>query len=533
MHDSSWSRDGISRYARFSAGSTLKSPANVGPGSVYGVVAIALTLLAGCATRLPKAPDAPDIELIAPTVEPTKPVIVKSAPPPPPVSTSPPGDSSGGTPPAAEAGKSGEQAAQANAGAHPPVSYITITPLSTLSHDRADSVDVSYQARYTRLIIGGETFGDTGNAPPAPPVEVLKYGYDQRNWLTRFFIGKHTSTNLTIKVTAGAFVATVPLVSIDHVSTKSDGESFNRIVYHQAQSFPLFLIKRNGSNGVVSIKSTVKVNDQIQSGAAGAALEVAQGVARFVAPQSAVLTTLTEQNTKNAATAIDQAVNKLFSASVDEEQWNDGDIRRWGHGVDLQFRIPAKEGKFPKTKDDMGKVTLPIGRWNIGFATPRWSIFSDIEVCPGKSGKGTSTNAKAGGKGSSADDKGASADANTPSCLAGLELTSSAKDLAGKLHVQAADVLSFKLSDSGNDLGTVEAYIKKQDWYTSKLMTFSATTPAPKDTDFSAFCKSIQSSIAAIDLNEIDQRIVTYAVVTGLSLPGMDSEAFKKATACQ
>ncbi len=149
----------------------------------------------------------------------------------------------------------------------------------------------AFSAAYTRLQITGDiadNAGGTGTANELP--------YVQRNWLARWFLGLHTSTNLTIKVSAGTYTATVPLVTIDHISTKSDGESFSRIIYHQAENYPLFLFKRDGSNGIVSVKSTVKISDQVQSGIAGAALEVAQSVLRQVAPTASVLTTLTAQN---------------------------------------------------------------------------------------------------------------------------------------------------------------------------------------------------------------------------------------------
>lgn len=385
--------------------------------------------------------------------------------PPPTLTSTPPTVSGGGTPGGGGGGGGG------GSGAATPVPLVNITPFSALTAGFANQPSIALPDAYTRVVVSNTAIAQGGPGASELP-------YVQRNWFKRFFVGKHTSTNLTIKVSAGAFTATIPLVSIDHVSTKSDGESFTRIIYHQAENYPLFLVRRDGSNDVIAVRTTVKISDQVQSGAAGAALQVAQNVARTVAPQATVVTTLSAQSTKNVATAIDDAVNKLFAASVDEEQWTDNDVRFWGSGIQIDFYIPGTEGKLQSTP-------VKVGTWTLRFANPRPSVFSDIEVCSGDA---------------------------TTRCKADFKAAAQ----AAQAEVSPTDVLQFELTNSTGDLGTVSAYLKKQDWYTTALQAFSGT---PTAADAVKFCQSIKSTISGIGLNSVDQGIVANAVVKGLPLP--------------
>ncbi len=201
----------------------------------------------------------------------------------------------------------------------------------------------------------------------------------------------------------------------------------------------------------------------------------------------------------NKANAIDTAVNKLFAASVDEEQWSDSDVRLWNTGVSITFKIPPSDGKL---QEKQGSSTLhPVGTWIIRFASPRPSVFANIDICT---------------------DGGAAQKA----CKTSFDDAAKAAEAA----IQPADVLEFKLSDNGNDLGTVEAYIKKQEWYTTALKAFSGTPKAP---DAALFCRSLKDSVASLDLNSVDQGIIAYAAVAGLSIPDAGYKLLKAEKLCQ
>ena len=439
-------------------------------GALALAILASLLVAGGCKTtsEIQKTPTAGGPP--PPPPPPAPPPPPPAPPPPPPAPPPPPPSRAGVSVPAAAA-------------------LIKITPFSDVSSPvawLATPTDL-YPDAYTRLLITSVTAGEG-----AGTFQTLEY--KKRNWLRRFFVGIHSSTNLTVKLSAGSYTATVPLVSIDHVSTKSDGEVFNRIVYHQAENYPLFLFKGDGSNEIVSLKAAVKISNQIQSGAAGAALQVAQTAIKYVAPQATVLTTLSQKSADDKANALDSAVDKLFAASVDEEQWSDSDIRVWQSGVAITFRIPISDSSLDPNP-------IPVGTWIVHFAAPRPSIFLDVDLCPGNT--------------AAADDR----------CAATMQ---GAAEIAEQ-KAQPTDVLQFQLLDNGNSLGTVEAYIKKQDWYTNGIKQFAGKPTQPQAADF---CRSLKNSMAALNLNSVDQGIIAHAAVAAMSIPDPGFQLLKKESQC-
>jgi hypothetical protein len=350
-----------------------------------------------------------------------------------------------------------------------------ITPFSRIQQDFGGTAKDYFSNAYTRLLVVSpvEKSGETSAA------DDQELQYKKRWWLTRFLMGRHSSTNLSIKVSVSSFTATVPIATIDHISNASDGENFARIVYHRAEDFPLFLVKRDGTNDIVSIRSSVRVSDQLQSGAAGTALSVTQGAIRLVAPQSAVLTTLTQQSSKDKATALDAAINKLFSTTLDEEQWADNHILFWGKGASIAFSIPYPEGNLIKP--------APMGKWTVVFESPRPSIFSDIFICESEEQVKSKKRC---------------------------EVTFKAAAMLAEAEVKSADVLAFKLAEGVTELGTVDAYVKKQDWYISGVKAFAST---PKESDVVSFCASARNAIASLDLNSEDQGIIAQVLASTLA----------------
>jgi hypothetical protein len=475
-----------------------------------------ILLLAGCQSTLPTS-GAPAAHAPETPATPAKAPAAPSVPPPEAHTTSSPSDpdkvsTSESEIKLEEAPRVGSAATSddKSEAPHSP-SLISITPFSDLTQDfeHPHKPSDKYSGAYTRLRIVAKHKSDVDKGKSTtPPQKTTQLPYLQRNWLRRFFVGLHTSTNFTIKVSAGAYTATVPLVTIDHVSTKTDGESFTRIVYHQAENYPLFLIKRDGSNGIISIKATVKISNQVSSGAAGAALEIAQSVIKEVAPQSTVLTTLTQQSATNKANAIDTAVNKLFASSVDEEQWTDSDVRLWKNGVSIKFAIPSVEGVWDG--EHSGSLNT-LGTWTVHFANPRPSIFSDIDIC--------------------AESEAKLAKQQKSDIRCRLSFDEAAAEVEAEIH--PTDVLAFKLIDGGNELGSIDAFIKKQDWYTTAIKAFSSTTPAPSASTATDFCRSIKSSMASLNLNYIDQGIIAHSAVAAMAIPDAGYALLKDEPECQ
>ncbi len=318
----------------------------------------------------------------------------------------------------------------------------------------------------------------------------MPYPYESRSALARYFFGINRTVNFAVKVTVGSFAATVPLVTLGHVSNATDGEGFVRTVYYQAENFPLFLVKADGSNSVVSGQFSVKASDQYQSGA-GAIIQTAQTVIKAVAPQSAVVTTLSAQATKDAATAIDGAINKLLARSIDEEPWIDNDIRRWGAGVSVTFSIPFQEGAWDQAYGH-------VGTWTITFDYPRPSIFSDVQICPVK---------------------------EQTTCKA--NFTAAAMQAQTDTAKRPEQVLAFQLLNGAQTLGTVEAYLKQQDFWTTAQKAFQAKEGVKAD-DVSQFCRSIRNSMATLNLNYIDSGIVVVSVRKSSALTSAVADLMEK-----
>lgn len=336
---------------------------------------------------------------------------------------------------------------------------------------------------------------------PTPDDSTQLYDYHDRNPFLRAIWGIHTSLNLTAYVSVGAFQATVPLVTIDHTSNHSDGEKFVRIVAHTAQNFPLLLLKGDGSNAMATVHFVVKGTDSTQSSAAAAAIQAAQGVATVLAPESAVLTTLSSPANKEKAAALDKAINSVLSRQLDEEQWLDNDVRRWGAGAKVTFSIPPS-GNESAWGDSPHFQKL--GSWVVKFESPRPSVFSDIQICMDKT----------------VDDY----------CRA------TVRDAADRAQKEAdsrpQQVLNFSLVNGSQSLGTVSAYLKQQSWWDTSLKTFNALkdNENPKGSSISDFCRSIKQSIVAVGLNTIDAGIVTHAVSDGMTLPARVTAAMKSLT---
>jgi hypothetical protein len=257
---------------------------------------------------------------------------------------------------------------------------IRITPLSSLTTGFSDP-DQDFSNLYTRILVNGRGTRGRENLAGEKQLGDEKdqgdlYDYRDRGPLLRAIWGTHYSINLTAYITVGTYQATVPLVTIDHLSTRTDGEKFLRVVAHTVQNFPLLLIKGDGSNAIATVKFVVKASDESQSRVAALAIQTAEGVAKAISPESAVVTTLNAQASRDKAAALDAAINTLMSKQLDEEQLIDNDVRRWSKGALVTFRIPP-----PSHEDTWNHGFRPVGAWRVQFEDPRPSVFSDVQVC--------------------------------------------------------------------------------------------------------------------------------------------------------
>lgn len=415
--------------------------------------------------------------------------------PPPPVTLTGPGLGQGAT----RSGGPPEQYRQ----------WLDITPLTALSTSFRGPADAAeeYSDAYTRLIITSQTpertsVGGGADSPLASPPPTAQntsqYAYQVRNPVARYFWGARHTVNLTVAVSAGSFTATVPLVTLDHVSDRANGEKFDRTVVHTAEQFPLLLVKGDGSNNIASAHFQVKTADSVTSNVAATALQLAQNAARAASPQSAVVTSLTEQRTRDVAASIDSAVNQLFTNSLSEAQWLDNDIRRWSNGVMVSFRMPADEGDW-RHPDQI------VGNWFVTFEKPRPSVFSDVLIC--------SDQVRA-----------------RPACAP--DFAKAARQAEKDAAANAAAVLEFQLVAGTQSLGTVAADLQHQTWWTPALTGFAKGRGSVQAIEVAGFCQNIKMAVAALNLNKVDGGIVANAVRLGLPLPDGVAQAMLHSQAC-
>jgi hypothetical protein len=377
--------------------------------------------------------------------------------------------------------------------------HILITPFTTYKDDwdGIDSNGHNFSDTYTRVIIRAkfpeqsdikEVKTDDTVSPPAK-TSPKTYEYVTRNAFQRFFSSKDFSVNLSVKISddTETFRATSPLLTIQHQSNSEVGEQFSRSVYHDVKSFPLFLVKRNGKNGIISFDFSLKGNEAIESHAASTALQVALNVAQTVSPEASVITTLSSQASKAKADAIDNAISKLFNKGIEERHKTDRDLRLWNNdhnGATLSVKIPINESNWSQDSEKL----YDVGEWNISFDNPRPSIFVDWYICDPETYKRC---------------KGSRDEAISNIIL----------------EAKSNEILKYVLFNGNtNNIGTMESYIAQQSWYANYVSDLSDET---KSTDAATkFCRQIRNTVTSLGLSSLDADMVVWAVFDGMEISG-------------
>jgi hypothetical protein len=356
-----------------------------------------------------------------------------------------------------------------------PTNY-SITPFSLIG-ETGDPIAIPADT-YTRLEITGD---------PAKVERVVPYIKRKIFW--RLTVGKRYTTNATLKAKAGRFVATVPLLTMDHESSSKKGESFTRGAARTSFDYPLFLVRGDGAADIGSFDFEVNASDGTTANAASLALNVAEGFLKTVAPSSGLLTTLTEDQNRNVAGALDNAVSQLFSSSVSERQ---------------SFDISLKAGKTytievvgPGTEGSLRNIEKRVGKWTVSFATPRPSIFSDVLICPTSGSK--------------------------PLCKGDFSAARSAA--VEDARTRPMSVLDFKLFEGEQQLGTIASYLRQQTWWTDSV---TAAQDAKAPAKLPELCRKIRAAIVSIGLNDLDGRIVAQSAVESDMVPGNIRDAAEK-----
>lgn len=379
--------------------------------------------------------------------------------------------------------------------------YANLTPLTEYADEwkKAPGDGADFSGTYTKIVVTGDIATVPGDKSYDANPATSSLLYEPRNWFVRSIVGRDFSINLTAKVTIGSYEATIPLATVGHQSN-SDGEQWTRMIHHDASSFPLFLVKANGSASVPQMVVSVKAANTYASRGAAAAVGVAVQVAHAVSATPSVVTKLTADSTTKSAQAVDAAISKLFSSGITEEHSTDRDLRLWSgkdanpSGVLVTFRIPTSETNYNSS-------ALTVGTWRITFDFPRPSIFSDWRACPGK-------------------------DLLRQRCAPTIK---EARDFASK-ELVPSDVLNYKLVTGSNDLGTVRAFLTSQDWYTTAVAAFASNDQKVVTAAATPFCRRIVNEVGALGLNSFDSNAVLWATYRAMPVVFPD---FSQMTDCK
>lgn len=302
------------------------------------------------------------------------------------------------------------------------------------------------------------------------------------------------SWNMSANISIGAYKATIPLLTVSH-ATDDTGENWRHAVSHELLNYPFFLISGTARDSIPEIRLTLSGEKAFKSNAAALALGLAVNTLQYVSPEAKVLTTLTAQQTKDKATALDNTISRLFSSGVAEEHVSHRDLRylRNGGGVTVNLSLP-KECSWTKG-------LTPVGAWTIGFDDPRPSVFSNWRICE-KDNAYLMCNATREGA-----------------------LKSAQKELQNDL----GKVLNFQISSGSTaELSSIRAYLVQKQWYAAAENAFAGDMV--KDQAVAEqLCKNIVNEMTGLGLNGDDAAFVVWAVIEGM--PHHQSQKAKTAFA--
>lgn len=337
------------------------------------------------------------------------------------------------------------------------------------------------------------------------------YPYLKRSGLERFFVGKHHSETISIKITSNSFVTTVPLVTITHDST-SNGEIFARAIRYKALAFPLFLVRGTGAGDTATAIVTMSASDKVESSAAAQTLSAVLAATSLISSPPAVLTKLSSDANKAVATSIDRTISSLYSTSLNEEQVTDQSVALW-RTLKIVLNLPRHEGGWNRLKHDSAKARSDsrtvsdldyavVGDWSMFFERPRISAFSRVTV-----------ECKINPDVSKMNE-------DCDKLILGAQQSAWA-DV--KSHFQ--DVLAFPVIANSDNPITLAAYLKQQDWWTDdiKALTPASGKVAPDAVD--RFCRQITSTLGNVGFNTIDGFLVIMALAQSALVTKTEGDA--------
>lgn len=341
---------------------------------------------------------------------------------------------------------------------------VRLTTFTVLKKETAQPTPAGY---YTRLKIVRDVQGTAADSPRIP--------YAKRDGLRRFFSPNKYSATVTLKTDVAKFSDTTPLITRLYESSRKKGESFSRTIEYDGIGYPLFLVGTDSRNQVARFQLAVDVSKVSTMDSVGYSISLVTKALQIVSPAAGILTTLSEQSTKDAADALDKVIGTFNSTSIREVSEFDFDLTA-GNNYTVEIFGPRYEV-------DESNPAVSLGKWSIGFAAARPSIFS-VETDAAKA----------------------------------------LPDARSRYHT----ILAFELLNRLGEYASIASYLKQQDWWATDLTKLESGTAAQD-----SFCRKIRSSIATLGLNELDGRLIAEAVVRSEFVTSKATAAMSKSAECK
>ena len=368
------------------------------------------------------------------------------------------------------------------------VNQVNLTPLSNYNDDwSADGArGGDFSDSYTRLIILSKV-NDSRTASGGQIPKPLEY--KPRLWIYRALVDRNYSINLSAKVTAGSFEATIPLATVSHQSGRK-GEQWLRSIHHDQRNFPLFLVTSNGSGSTPTVRFLFSGDRSYASSAAATSIQVALNFAK-ISDTARVVTALSKDGVREQARAMDEAISKIFNNSLSEEHWSDRDLRFWRRGRSGEIGGARIDFSIPEKIENWNSEPQHVGEWIVTFDYPHPSAFVDWRVC--------------------------GPDAYEPRCTTDKE---SAKEKI-RADANAGEILNFRISDGSNGLGTIRAYLLQKEWFNAAQIGLADSSK--RAITANSLCRMIGNEITGIGLNGFDADLVVWAVINGMPIANIDA----------
>jgi hypothetical protein len=249
--------------------------------------------------------------------------------------------------------------------------HLDLLPLLNVEHHSGDNAAPSPIGGYVRFYVEG--------SPPdsASGADRRRYGDEERNWFSRWLVGRTYSRVLTVKVAVQRpnVTGATTLASSAHESSNSAGETWSTEVNGRRYLTPYF---RVDPSTVAGVEVNLSASSQIRGDVTKRILDVVRRGAALVGPTGSLVTTLNSQRLQSSADFIDQSISALFGEALAERTLNDFAPSEWT-GDDMASIAASFPMGRRLANDDAAR---PIGEWKVHASTALVSIFADVPLHP-------------------------------------------------------------------------------------------------------------------------------------------------------